>query len=154
MSSNCHSVEKWKIYSHRNFFRQINYKVISLVKPLLWQNFCQKCVRVNFRNFHTVSVEKRKTHCHTKNVAVKFWIFSTVQCGPVSVSWVNKIEIQSFEKIREINFSQINYEVYVCSSQCGKRGYFTITIFAQKLEKLSWNRSKCKIGSIYLVKTL
>ena len=36
------------------FFRQINYLVILLVKPLLSRNFCQKRVRVNFRNFHTV----------------------------------------------------------------------------------------------------
>ena len=35
-------------------FRQINYLVISLVKPLLSQNFFQKCVRVISRNFHTV----------------------------------------------------------------------------------------------------
>ena len=35
-------------------FRQINYLVISLVKPLLSLIFCQNCVRVNFRNFHTV----------------------------------------------------------------------------------------------------
>ena len=35
-------------------FRQNNYLVISLVKPLLWRNFCQKYVRENFRNFHTV----------------------------------------------------------------------------------------------------
>ena len=31
---------------------------------------------------------------------------------------------------------------------------FTITIFAQKLEKFLWKRSKCKIGLIYLVKPL
>ena len=49
-----HSVEKWKIYSHRNFFRQINSLVIYLVNALLSRNFCQKSVRVNFRNFHTV----------------------------------------------------------------------------------------------------
>ena len=35
-------------------FRQITYLVISLVKLLLSRNFCQKCVRVNSRNFHTV----------------------------------------------------------------------------------------------------
>ena len=35
-------------------FRQIPYLVLSLVKTLLWRNFCQKSVRVNFRNFHTV----------------------------------------------------------------------------------------------------
>ena len=35
-------------------FRQINSLVFSLVKTLLSRNFCQKCVRVNFCNFHTV----------------------------------------------------------------------------------------------------
>ena len=35
-------------------FRQINYLVISLVKPLLLRNFCEKIVREYFCNFHTV----------------------------------------------------------------------------------------------------
>ena len=35
-------------------FRQINSLVIYLVKPLLSRDFRQKCVRVNFRNFHSV----------------------------------------------------------------------------------------------------
>ena len=34
--------------------REITYLAISLVKLLLSRNFCQKCVRVNSRNFHTV----------------------------------------------------------------------------------------------------
>ena len=34
--------------------RQINYLVISLVKPLISRNFCEKSVRENFCNFHTV----------------------------------------------------------------------------------------------------
>ena len=34
--------------------RQINYLVISLVKPLLSRNFSQKCVKVKFQNFHSV----------------------------------------------------------------------------------------------------
>ena len=50
-----YSVEKWEILSHWNFFRQINYSVISLVKPLLSRNFCEKSVRENFYNFHNVS---------------------------------------------------------------------------------------------------
>ena len=41
-------------------FRQINYLVISLVKTLLSRNFCQKRVRVNFHNFHTVLQPHRK----------------------------------------------------------------------------------------------
>ena len=41
-------------------FRQINYLVISLVKPLLSRNFCQKCMRVNFRNFHNVHLRSQE----------------------------------------------------------------------------------------------
>ena len=33
------------------FFRQINYLIFSLVKPLLSRFFCQKSVRVNFRTY-------------------------------------------------------------------------------------------------------
>ena len=48
-----HSGEKWKIYSHqKKKFRQIN----SFVKTLLSRNYCQKCVRLNCSNFHTVCV--------------------------------------------------------------------------------------------------
>ena len=42
------------LLSPKKIFRQINYLVISLVKALLSRNFCQKSVRVNFCNFHTV----------------------------------------------------------------------------------------------------
>ena len=35
-------------------FREINSLVTCLVKPLLSRNFCQKSVRENFPNFHSV----------------------------------------------------------------------------------------------------
>ena len=38
----------------KKIFRQINSLVNYLVKTLLSRNFCQKCMRENFRNFHTV----------------------------------------------------------------------------------------------------
>ena len=48
-----HSVEKWKIYSHRKKdFREINYLIISLVKPVLSRNFCQNS------EWHSVENEK------------------------------------------------------------------------------------------------
>ena len=51
-------------------FRQITYLVLSFVKTLLWQNFCQKSVRVNFRNFHThCVVEKLEIFIHLKNIS-------------------------------------------------------------------------------------
>ena len=39
-------------------FRQINCLVISLVKPMLSRNFCEKCVRENFYNLHTVGMTR------------------------------------------------------------------------------------------------
>ena len=60
-----HSMENREILSHRKsfvlsqcvqqgFFREINYLVSSLSKTMFSRNFCQKSVRVNFHNFHTV----------------------------------------------------------------------------------------------------
>ena len=49
------------IFCHSEFLShpkiQINSLVTYLVKPLLSRNFCQKCLRENFRNFHTVHPE-------------------------------------------------------------------------------------------------
>ena len=47
-----HNVEKFSLT--KTIFRQINFLVISLVKLLLSRNFCEKCVRLNRSNFHTV----------------------------------------------------------------------------------------------------
>ena len=45
-----HCADSMEKSHSRKKVRQINYLVISLVKPLLWRIFCQKCVRVNFQN--------------------------------------------------------------------------------------------------------
>ena len=50
-----HSVEKRENYSHKEF-RQTNSLVTHLVRTLISRNFCQKSMRVFFRNFHTVSM--------------------------------------------------------------------------------------------------
>ena len=50
--------KKWKIYSHQKIFRQIKCLVISLVhKPVAFTKFLskQRCERVNYCDFHTVS---------------------------------------------------------------------------------------------------
>ena len=39
----------------QKIFRQINYSVILLVKPLFSRNVCQKSVTVKFRFFHIVA---------------------------------------------------------------------------------------------------
>ena len=48
-------MEKREIHFHK-FFRQSN----SLVETLLSRDFCQKSVRVNFCNFHTLLICKAK----------------------------------------------------------------------------------------------
>ena len=68
MKTQIHSVEKQEILSHQKKFRQIN-SLVTLVKPLLSRNFCQKCVRENFRNFHTVSMLKWEITTVTKSAA-------------------------------------------------------------------------------------
>ena len=51
-----HSVERHQ----KRKFREIDSLVTSLVKPLLSRNFCQKSLRDNFRNFHTMFFVKVK----------------------------------------------------------------------------------------------
>ena len=46
-----------KLFLTKIFFREINSLVTYLlVKMLISRNFCQKSVRVNFRNLHTVNL--------------------------------------------------------------------------------------------------
>ena len=76
---NFHSVHctLWKLRKFtltEKIFRQITYLVISLVKLLLSQHFCQKSVRVDFRNFHTVVYtvwknEKFTLTSHRRNIS-------------------------------------------------------------------------------------
>ena len=55
--------EKFSLTKKRKKIRQINSLVTYLVKPLLSRNICQKWVRENSRNFHTVlQVENRQKH--------------------------------------------------------------------------------------------
>ena len=54
----CGSSTVWKNEKFtltKKISRQISYLVILLLKSIISRNFCQKRVRVNFRNFHTVS---------------------------------------------------------------------------------------------------
>ena len=49
---NLHTLWKLREFSlTEKKFREINFLVTYLVKPLLSRNFCQKCVRKNSRNF-------------------------------------------------------------------------------------------------------
>ena len=59
----CYTVWKNEKFTlTQKFSRQISYLVILLVKSLLSRNFCQKRVRVNFRNFHTVHVLQKRNY--------------------------------------------------------------------------------------------
>ena len=56
MCSRPHSVEKRQTHfpATQIFFRQINLEYNSLVKQLLWRNFCKKILAEKFRDFHSV----------------------------------------------------------------------------------------------------
>ena len=64
-----------KSLSPKKIFRQINFLVTYLVKPLLSRNFSQKSVRENFRNFHTVAVLPKSkcvfSNCYKYQICVK-----------------------------------------------------------------------------------
>ena len=55
-----HSVEKWEILS----LRKISWNQLN--KTLLSRNFCQKSVKENFRNFHTVI--QMQIHCGKQEI--------------------------------------------------------------------------------------
>ena len=88
--------------------RQINYLVISLVKPLLSRKFCQKCVRVNFRNFHTVKGSMcRETFSYSflRKVSRKqrFFPFKEIT-KKLKLIWRNFSSVREFwQKFRESN---------------------------------------------------
>ena len=85
-----HSVEKREIFSH-----QKNISWNHLFSKMLSRNFCQKCVKENFRNFSlTLFWQKfRETNIFTKEVTKElisrnifsvrenFLFFHTVHCG-------------------------------------------------------------------------
>ena len=112
-----HSVEKGKNYSHQKIFRQINSLVIPLVKPLLSRNFCQKCVIVYFRNFHTVAYVQ-----------------------PISISWI-------IRAIEILHFLFLLYKVWklrkftISISQCGKLLQNAITFLTEKSAFFPSNQS-------------
>ena len=102
----------------KKIFRQINSLVISLVKLLLSQNFCQKCVRVNFRNFHTV--------------------YSTLW------KFLNFTATVFSQKFRQINVLLKNFTIRliwrkkICKAE--NFSFFHTVAFAR--EKITWNRVK------------
>ena len=110
-------------------FRQINYLVISLVKqlkPLLSQNFCQKCVRVNFCNIHS-TLRSLRNFCITI-----FWknsVKTTVKSFTVKlISRNNPQVIQKFRKL---------HTVHTVYSQLWTYWKFTLNIFSQKFREFN-----------------
>ena len=55
------TVEKWKIHHHwkKRFVKSTS--LVKTVKTLVSRNFCQRCVTVNFRDFHTHSEKTRNS---------------------------------------------------------------------------------------------
>ena len=145
-------MEKQEILSHQKIFRQINSIIIHLVKPLLSRKFCQKCVRENSRNVHTVvtqSVENREILGHRK----KYFVKSTLQslallsrniCQRERISLISTLtpcKLRNFTPAMGFwqKFRQINFLLKSC---------FTINWFDGKnfrcSEILDFPHSQCK----------
>ena len=87
-------MEKREIISHQKIFRQINSLGTYLVKISLSRNFCQKCVRENSRNFHTVESMK----CHFLQKIVKSTPIDFQRKQSFYIDQPKKIETKSVKK--------------------------------------------------------
>ena len=89
-------------------FRQNAYLVISLVKLLLSRNFCQKCVRVNSRNFHTVCT------IHDCTFAILREIKVVVNCKKLNfpnATYLSTLLIaQNMFEMIHLNFSELPFQ--------------------------------------------
>ena len=88
----------------KKIFRQINYLVIFLVKTLLSRNFCQKCVRLNRSNFHTVTLWYRSLKKFVKSIL----IYKRIE----SFLFLNKLISRNFHTTYKIPWNSFTRKLY------------------------------------------
>ena len=100
------------------FFREISSLVTSLVKTLLSRNFCQKCVRVNFRNFHRRVVSQQcnfssseqfefMVYCNKSSLIRKSRLLSNNSYfHQILVTWAKPLSSQIHKKNQTFMFDQ------------------------------------------------
>ena len=106
---------KWKIYSHWNNIssNRLQYLVLSFVKTLLWRNFCQKSVRVNFRNFHTHCGRKLEIFIHLKNISSNQLHSKVISKNIVFKKFSQKSVRVNFRNFHTVKCHQIQYFTYL-----------------------------------------
>ena len=83
---------------HRKYISSNNL-VISLEKLLLSRNFCQKCGRVNFRNYHIVGgmeILRNYVNCGSLSPDIKNGYFGKSICENLPQPDCVKIEFENF----------------------------------------------------------
>ena len=103
--------------------REINYLVISLVKPLFSRNFCQESVKVNFRNFYSVQCHRKNISSNqifsfrvnalfSRNFYQKMHYFYVAQCGETRYCLSEFFSVKSTQVINLVNalFSRNFYQ--------------------------------------------
>ena len=137
-------ISKWwgsvisTLWKNQNFtltekiFRQINYLVISLVNALVSRNFCQKCVRENFRNFHTVEIAEIFSHFFHKNF-VK------------AIVLLNKLLNNDLTNFFSVCIMKIYCLTFVAKIPSNHLAVFTKELFS----KLIWRKKICMLQNLY-----
>ena len=95
-------INKWNFNStillqFRKIFRQINALVTYLLKPLLSRNFCQKCVRENDRNFHTVILRNNFNAPKSSSIWRNFFTSKELQCNVIQ-TYIFVISMMKIQK--------------------------------------------------------
>ena len=113
-------------------FRQNNYLVISLGKPLLSWKFCQERVRVNFCNFHTV-------HCGNYGNLLSEKILFQITYLVISLVKVllSRNFCQKRVRVNFRNFHTVPHNVEIAVTQCGDYGNSLSRIFSKTFVKVT-----------------
>ena len=96
-----HSVEKWEIHCHANFFTSNQFIVKFFSKTLIWRNFCDKTVAVKFRNFQCA-----RTLWSLRNLCITiFWKISMKTTSLVksfNIQLISRNNSQVIQKFRNL----------------------------------------------------
>ena len=96
----------------KNYFRQINFLVTYIVKPLLSRNLYQKCVRENSRNFHTDGNNCEIWYCNF----ICIWSdrkFREIEYYNLICIWID----EKFVKIDKDRCKYVNATLYILNQK-------------------------------------
>ena len=112
------------------FSRQINSLVIYLLNALLSRNFCQKSVRVNFRNFHSVCTLCTKNYKNANILKIRNPIKSRDAITGTNPIWIWRF----MSKNNKLWLAEIEVSMLIIGSKVIKTN--------KKGAKFKWDKSQ------------